>query len=268
MNSKLIFLHALTPVHAGTGQAASVVDLPVAREKATSWPVIPSSTVKGVLRDEVDETTAKRVFGTMEASGRIGLTDQRTLFLAVRSMFGIFAYVTCPYALTRLKRDAASLGCALTLPGIPDVRDDAILVTGDTVLTQNQKVFLEDYDLKTAPLSAELASALSTALFTDREEKVSFESRVAIVSDTIFTFLCETSLEVTAKIALDDTTKNVVNGALWYEEAVPAETIFVGAAVALFPSETLDDLKHLDGTVVQLGGKSTTGKGLCRVKLS
>ena len=43
---------------------------------------------------------------------------------------------------------------------------------------------------------------------------------------------------------------------------------FVGAAVALFPSETLDDLKHLDGTVVQLGGKSTTGKGLCRVKLS
>lgn len=267
MNAKLVFLHALTPVHAGTGQVASVVDLPVAREKATAWPVIPASTVKGVFRDELSTAAADKCFGKLEASGSIGLTDQRTLFLAVRSMFGIFSYVTCPYALSRLSRDAASLGCSLSLPPCPEVRDDAILTVANSVLEQRGKVYLEDYDLKRVDLPGDLAEALGSLLFKDRGEAQSFCSRVAVVSDTIFTFLCETSLEVVAKIALEDTTKNVKNGALWYEEAVPAETIFVGSAVGLFKSEDLGDMHAFDGKVVQLGGKSTTGKGLCRVRL-
>ena len=36
INAKLITLYALTPVHSGTGQAVDIVDLPIAREKATN----------------------------------------------------------------------------------------------------------------------------------------------------------------------------------------------------------------------------------------
>ena len=36
MDAKLLFVHALSPLHAGTGQGVGVVDLPIAREKATN----------------------------------------------------------------------------------------------------------------------------------------------------------------------------------------------------------------------------------------
>ncbi|HEY7420145.1 MAG TPA: RAMP superfamily CRISPR-associated protein, partial [Ktedonobacteraceae bacterium] len=50
MNAQLTFIHALSPLHAGTGQGAGVIDLPVAREKATNIPFLPGSSLKGALR--------------------------------------------------------------------------------------------------------------------------------------------------------------------------------------------------------------------------
>lgn len=43
------FLHARSPLHAGTGQGTGVIDLPIAREKATGIPYLPSSSVKGTV---------------------------------------------------------------------------------------------------------------------------------------------------------------------------------------------------------------------------
>ena len=51
MESKAYVLHALSPLHAGTGHAADVIDLPIARMKATGIPIVLGSSVKGVLRD-------------------------------------------------------------------------------------------------------------------------------------------------------------------------------------------------------------------------
>ncbi len=51
MNSRPFLIHALSPLHAGTGHAADVVDLPTARMKATGIPFLPGSSIKGVLRD-------------------------------------------------------------------------------------------------------------------------------------------------------------------------------------------------------------------------
>ncbi len=44
-------LHALSPLHAGTGHSADVIDLPIARMKATGIPFVPGSSIKGTLRD-------------------------------------------------------------------------------------------------------------------------------------------------------------------------------------------------------------------------
>ena len=49
--ANLLFIHALTGVHPGGGTALGVVDLPVQRERHTQWPMIPGSSLKGVLRD-------------------------------------------------------------------------------------------------------------------------------------------------------------------------------------------------------------------------
>ena len=45
----LSFVHALSPLHAGTGQGAGILDLPIAREKATGLPFLPGSSLKGTL---------------------------------------------------------------------------------------------------------------------------------------------------------------------------------------------------------------------------
>jgi CRISPR-associated protein Cmr4 len=44
-------IHALSPLHAGTGHSAGVIDLPIARMAATDIPFAPGSGIKGVLRD-------------------------------------------------------------------------------------------------------------------------------------------------------------------------------------------------------------------------
>ncbi|MCD4655089.1 type III-B CRISPR module RAMP protein Cmr4 [bacterium] len=52
-NSKAILtsIYTLTPTHCGTGQASGAVDLPIAREAHTALPILPATTLKGVVRD-------------------------------------------------------------------------------------------------------------------------------------------------------------------------------------------------------------------------
>src|SRR5207302_541516 len=137
--ARLLFLHAQTALHPGSGTALGTVNLPVQRERHTHWPTIPGSSLKGILRDLCREgakekyqedrdgegkvrRTRRRVaneedpdlvaaFGpgkVDERSGHAGalaVTDARILAFPVRSLRGVFAWVTCPDVLDRLDRD-------------------------------------------------------------------------------------------------------------------------------------------------------------------
>lgn len=48
----LIGMIAETPIHIGIGQVSGAIDLPVAREAVTGYPVLPASSLKGALRDK------------------------------------------------------------------------------------------------------------------------------------------------------------------------------------------------------------------------
>ena len=63
MNAQLLFTHALSPLHAGTGQGIGVIDLPIAREKATGIPYLPGSSLKGTLRDLCIDANKEKVYG-------------------------------------------------------------------------------------------------------------------------------------------------------------------------------------------------------------
>src|SRR6266566_222789 len=102
MTTQLTFVHALTPLHAGIGQGAGVIDLTIAREKATGLPFLPGSSLKGALRALcVDETKCKQIFGPNPAgsdpnsdyASSIQFSDQRLLLLPIRSLAGTFAWV-------------------------------------------------------------------------------------------------------------------------------------------------------------------------------
>ncbi|MCW5933531.1 MAG: type III-B CRISPR module RAMP protein Cmr4 [Fimbriimonadia bacterium] len=274
-NAKAIFLHALTPVHSGTGQAVAVIDLPIAREKATGYPVIPATSLKGVLRDLLkngnNQSWVDNAFGTVEEAGAFSFTDQRILCLPVRSYYGTFAYATCPLVLNRFKRDLAVFGDSSASLEVPNLVDDntamKISVTPNSVLKHGDKVYLEDLDLSANGDCSGIAQTLAAKLFSDESEKTNFQQRFALVSDATFGFLCETATEIAARISIETDTKVVKQGGLWYEEAVPAESIFHGFVMIADHCNregvSLDNLNS--GTLIQIGGNATVGRGLCRV---
>ncbi|MEW6421221.1 MAG: type III-B CRISPR module RAMP protein Cmr4 [Deinococcota bacterium] len=259
MSTELWLWQALTPVHSGTGQSsAGVIDLPIAREGATGFPMLPGSSIKGVLRQGREDEEAKRLFGSLDAAGRLTFTDARLLCLPVRSYRGTFAYVTCPLVLSRLRRDLAALGHPLALPEVPEVKENTAQVAGDTLM-HGEKVLLEDLDLEaevTIP-AREWADALAQLSGLGDE----LRERFALLSDDEFGFLAETATEVTAHIRLDAETKTVAGGALWYEEALPAASLLT--SFLLRPQ----NVPYEPPRALQLGGKGSVGRGLLSVQV-
>jgi CRISPR-associated protein Cmr4 len=288
MNTRLLLIHALSPIHCGTGQAIGGIDLPILREKPTNIPLVPGSTIKGVLRSMTGAGPLHpAVFGpdTENASdnaGSVQFSDANLVFLPVRSIRGTFAWVTSPYILRRFARDAREAGVKLAaLPAEPE--ETVALVTGPTLQADNKVVF-EDLDF-TARVDGALggfAEQLAVGLFGSggeaKAERDHFQARVCVLHEDVMALLLQTSTEITARIRLESETKTVAQGALWSEEALPVESVLAGLTVATpikqkngdvpRPAELLEHVKGLvDRGAVQLGGKASVGRGICRVRM-
>lgn len=289
MNSTFFWIHALSPLHVGSGRGLGYIDLPIVREKVTNFPYIPGSAVKGVIADKYGATDDKRKQDSLEAaafgrqgrddndptnSGSLVFTDARLVCLPVRSLYGTFAWCTSPTILHRLKRDAGSMG-APTPREVPQVTN-AIpgLYPAGTALVhaQTTKIYLEDLDISAQEDNAakQWADFLAAKIFK-QEDHEEFVKRFIILADDVFNFLCETGTEVVAHIKIDPDKKTVKDGALWYEESLPAEAILAGIVwcdkvygKADITKEELLAKYTKDIELLQFGGKATTGKGLVR----
>ncbi len=274
----LLFLHALSPLHAGTGQGIGAIDLPIAREKATGIPYLPGSSLKGALRDRAaswERHTLFAVFGpdtdsASDHAGALQVGDAKLLLLPVRSLYGVFALVTSPYLLERFRREAEMVG--LKVPEVPEVpsAEHLLLAPGARVLGDGNTVYLEDLDLKAQPGAEAWENWLAERL------EAPVRGRLAVVHDDLMGYLLETATEVVARIRLDDGTKTVAQGALWYEENLPAESVLYSLLRAeasrrkeksLSAEEVFNQVKGLLEGAVQLGGKATVGRGLCALKV-
>lgn len=283
MKTAMLMWQAITPLHPGTGQdSASAIDLPVAREGGTRFPLLPASSIKGVLRDGLglaDGDDLSSDHGVKQARARFGFadrqkahgkvqsgigdltfTDARLLALPVPSFSGTFALVTSPLVLARLDRDRQLLGfSAMTLPDHDSVDPPQATVDITTKLVHDRRVLLNDLDFVGA--SSASVSDLCRDLTRGKEEAAHLARRLCIVDDDVFAFLCETALEVTARVRLDPDRKTVVKGALWYEECLPAESLLTSFLIS-----TSGDLSAIDGPPwYQMGGKSTVGRGLLQL---
>lgn len=284
MNARLLFLHALSPLHAGTGQGVGAIDLPIARERATNLPFVPGSTIKGVLRDNfTDESLQKKIFGpkTDNAEDHAGSTqfaDVRLLLLPVRSLLGTFAWVTSPYVLRRLLRDLADAG--ISDPPVftqAPQSEDQCFVTDSTAICdlQEKKIYLEDLDLQ-AIVDTQLTwgNWLGQRIFpAEPNWQTEFAARFCIVHDNVLNFLLETATEITARIKLQEDEKTVQKGGLWYEESLPTESILSGLVLAtpvkkadISVEQIFANLQRFSGKTMQIGGKATVGRGLVRLQ--
>lgn len=306
--SQLLGLLAQTSIHAGTGQQTGVIDLPIQREGHNGWPCVFGSAVKGALRARAEQqkiallkkndVSGARledfhqqaqcdgvavVYGPPMGStdvphaGAIMVTDARLLLFPVRSLTSQFKWVTCPAAIRRYVADRNRLGCTAVECDIPTPEDsDALSTAVVPTQTQGDDLFLEEYRFSVTQQDLSgLIKAL--AVLIGAPDAVSLlEKQLVIVSNDSFTHLVNHATPVNAHIAIDAKTKLVRDGALWYEETLPPETLlYIGlsanegrkADANMSAKQVLDHVTGLftDKPWLQLGGNETVGMGWCAV---
>ncbi len=281
MNTKLFLLHALSPLHAGTGRGVGMIDMPIAREKVTGIPYIPGSSIKGVLRSVTTEKRDK-IFGTEadkseSVAGAVNFSDARTLLFPVRSLRGTFAWATSPLLLHRFQRDLDIIlgnNFKVSVPALQNEEKCFVSKKKCVITTDDNRVILEDLDFlaQEDEDTTKWAQVLGEALFPNDEYwQKALIQRLCILSDDVMGFLLSTGTEVVARIALDDETKVVKNGALWYEESLPVESVLYGLLSAVkreFPTEEIfATINRVIEKPLQIGGSATVGRGLCQMRL-
>jgi len=337
-NAKPLFLICETPLHVGSGSDLGIVDLPIQRERHTNFPKIEASSLKGALREAFEsafksktftnlndnDVKIHRVFGfddgslsptqisqlkthfknskddeQTQFSGALSLTDARLLLFPVKSLYGVFAWITCPRVIKKFIADLALAG--ITIPFSGDVNfdneKDKTTSKAEILKTNNQKkqAYLEEFVFTLNQDTAngnvnKLAEWLKDNLFSATDTSywaTKIEKDIVVLDDNDFRDFVTLATEVVTRTKIDNNTGTVQTGALFTEEYLPAESVLY--SLAMFSDEFRNDTNKLkakkentneaDGVleffesgltanenIVQVGGNATLGKGIVRTK--
>lgn len=279
-----------TPLHCGAESTAGYVDLPIQRERHNSFPVIPGSTLKGVLRDELEGTpgvSIKSIFGAAGAAGTgagaspgsVSFGDGVLVAFPVRSSKAPFFWVSSPYALERVLR---LLGHSETIPTPPAGK--AYGLEPGRVLLEELLVEVEAkpelFDTKGKSLLTSLMRLLPADGSGFDTLRALFARRLLVLNEEELKVLVETATEVVTRIKLNalgttqtlkreeavaagikDPTDEDLQGNMFVEELVPPETLFAAPIRAgSLPKVFTQALEAK--TVIRLGGDETIGRGV------
>ncbi len=258
MNTAMLGLLAETPVHPGAGRGMGVVDLPVAREASTDYPVLVGSSLKGALRDKAEAAIAAEAvedrFGTQERAGDVLVSDGRLLLLPVRSLTTSYRWVTCPHLIERYRRD---LDRAALEPR-PDI--PATVDRGEILTAGDGRLFLEERQFTVVHAPAEdLARAITPCVLHDETQR-RLGDRIAVLNDDDFVWFVRYGLCIQARNVLDDSKRS---RNLWYEETLPPDTVMYALVMGRADGALgmLDDLFPETDPYLQVGGNETVGQG-------
>jgi len=244
----LLTYYTLTPLHMGSGSSVHYVDLPIQRERHTSFPIMAGSGIKGVFRNLAERECNKKcnekkwskedvdkIFGHEEASegaSMVAFTDAKILLYPVLSLRGTFAWITCPLVLKRFKEELESLGeiknTSWELPNLDPNKDNKALVSNNSSLIIDDKsIGLEEFVLECEKSEnvdkiAEVIKNYLPQTSTVNELPL----RLVVVDDNIFTYFVNYAVEIRTRIRIDQGTGTVERGALFTVEFVPSEAIF------------------------------------------
>ena len=303
MNKKKIaFYHCHTPLHIGSGTTLDIIDLPIQREAHTDFPIMPSTSIKGVIRGEywinkVDnnpeipdeppeecfETINNKkvfkkdnnnekckffdLFGFGDKEGDIIFTDGKILLFPVKSVKGVFAWITCPLVLERFERD---IGIDLGAKSLK-IDDESAKAMGNEIVINGgdeNYLVLEELSFKVENNGSGIIENLYNQLPQELKDNTDKE-KIAILSNNNFRYFVKNHTEVNARIRINQETGTVdkETGALWYEELVPAETVFYNLILSRTDSEdninTITDF--INDKIFQFGGDETLGRGFTKV---
>lgn len=307
--SKALFFYAETSVHLGSGGSVGSIDLAIQRERYTGFPCGAAQGIKGAIRDwfervhgaENDRVLSAFGPNTDNASdhaGAVAFTDARILLFPVKSLKGVFAWITCPMVLGRFRRDLglANEQTALAAWKWENISGTDAFPASDNVLgatsthscrTEHSKVILEEEPLEfQADDSVKaLANWLKDHAFPQSAEytywRESLASKLLVVSDDDFTHFVKTSTEIQARIKLGPKKTTTDGGNLFYQENLPGDSVMYTLVLAandfsnkldvqeqpakaildFIVKGTANNKSGLQGQRLQIGGDETTGKG-------
>jgi CRISPR-associated protein Cmr4 len=264
----LLTLYTRTPLHVGSGTSVDVVDLPIMRERITGFPVIPSTSLKGVLLQHAREVfedgahsraniiplDAKILFGAADTIGEgsekkqvsnagcVQIMEAKLLAFPVRSLAGCFAWLTCPAVLERFQRDTGKKFV------VPQPSKDQAVVTDDSSLTipEQAQIVLEEYVLALAPkpINAQTVVKALTPVCSDPLWVESVGKRLVVLNDENFQHFVATATEVVARIKVAPASRTVDGEALFYQENVPCEALFYSVLTVLLPRRDTGEKDH------------------------
>jgi CRISPR-associated protein Cmr4 len=328
-----LFLICETPLHAGSGDDLGIVDLPIQRERHTSFPKIESSSIKGALREAFEGHTLKnlqedlsnkeniglgihkinRVFGFDESplksfskedlkalfrdgdkefvdfAGCIAFTDVRLLLFPVKSMKGVFVWVTCPQVLNRLAVDI-KIADKTPMPVLEyfknvNLKEGTALVSNKSSIAFGESIVLEEYafSAKETDEVKDLAQQLSNIIFKDGDLQywnATLKTNLVVLNNDDFRDFVNQSTEVITRTKIDNESGTVADGALFTEEYLPNDSVMYSLVMFSdeyskrendkMKAEEVKDFfnKKIDAIkMFQLGGNATLGKGLLRTQL-
>ncbi|MBD3192922.1 MAG: type III-B CRISPR module RAMP protein Cmr4 [Candidatus Heimdallarchaeota archaeon] len=301
---KPFFMIVETPLHAGSGSEVGIVDLPIQRERHTDFPKVEASGIKGCIR-EVFYRRMKRMpknngekealelaFGPekdgSEHAGALGFTDARLLLFPVKSMKGVFAWITCPKVLSRFITD-------LKLADIKtkETPEENTTPNGSKLYIKDS-IILEEYTFSSVEedeTCTAFAEWLSTKIFPQEGNYQYWQDKVktdlVVLPDDAFRDFVTLSTEVITRTRISSDTGTVEEGALFREEYLPAESVLYSLALTtpVFapPGKDKGQFQETEEKrgeelvmeyftsglppVIQVGGNKTTGKGLVRTNV-
>lgn len=305
--AKMMFMICESPLHAGCGSDLDFIDNPIQRERHTGYPKIESSSLKGAMRERFSELLGRQnpdiaiAFGPEEPSagnerqGSLTFTDARLLLFPVKSMKGVFAWITCPAVLERFKKDMGRLhaGSSFTFDVVPTINPGTVLPFDEELLIQQENdylCFLEDSIFEAYPpgdidikmQGESLQNWLAQHLFPGKENaywQEALTKKLLIVSDDDFAYFVEFTTEVITRNKIDPEKGVVKDGHLFTEEYLPVDSVLYSLVMAHSEFNPIaaqrkeadqvmkifaDNLSGKINNMLQVGGNATIGKGLMR----
>lgn len=234
MNKENIwFITPKTNMHVGNENTTSygLIDLAVQRNVTTGLPCINSSSLKGALNEfstQFAELDRLKIFGSDKKDkskgsekGRYTFFDANILFLPVQDNENLYHLETSHDVIRRFRNQMALFGIQLN-------QDDEVL-------------------------KEELKKALGI-----QKEVIFSKDAQNRDNDALFIDLCsDDNLPIIARNVLENgESKN-----LWYEQVVPAETVFY----TIIDSNGDATLANKIGdAIIQIGANATIGYGFCK----
>lgn len=294
--TRIAFLYCVSPVHMGTGTAVGgLIDNPIQRERHTDYPMMAGSGIKGAIRHdywaqgESNRNLLNRLFGPEkdpDYAGALSFSDGQLVAFPVRCAKAGFVYATSPLLLARLKRQ---LGLAKVQADwtIPDLESGKCRIVNPDLMTEN-RLALEAYELEPQidPTLKPITEWLTANALPESDDFAYFRNKLTndlvLLSDVELHYFVVNSTVVEPHVKINDVRGTADDGALFYTENLPPESLLFTVLMASQerykkdqkPDDCMnatqiintlvngnDNWQPMQGRMVQFGGDATTGRG-------